>query len=113
MKISNECLLLVLSAHILLVGVDAWSSSVYPSHPPQHLHRSMTRRLVTSRDVEDPPTQQQQQQQQQLEADTKTSVPYVIARGDGSTGGGGLPMPHQADHEGLARPKVGAEMPKG
>ena len=85
-----------------------------PSHPPtQYLHRSMTRRLVASRDVDEPPTQQQQQQQQYEEDSTTVSVPYVIARGDGSTGGGGLPMPHQADNEALTRPKVGAEMPKG
>mmetsp|Transcript_35080 Transcript_35080/g.64555 ORF Transcript_35080/g.64555 Transcript_35080/m.64555 type:complete len:390 (-) Transcript_35080:653-1822(-) len=38
--------------------------------------------------------------------------PYVVERGDGSTGGGGLPMPKSADDE-LVRPKVGAEMPKG
>ena len=40
-------------------------------------------------------------------------VPYVIARGDGSTGGGGLPMPNIDESDGLARPKVGAEMPLG
>jgi len=43
-------------------------------------------------------------------------VPYVVARGDGSTGGGGLPMPRtivKDDEEQLMRPKVGAEMPKG
>jgi hypothetical protein len=39
---------------------------------------------------------------------------YVIARGDGSTGGGGLPMPNSEDEDdGLARPKVGAAMPEG
>jgi hypothetical protein len=32
-------------------------------------------------------------------------VPYAISRGDGSTGGGGLPMPQQED-DGLVRPKV-------
>ena len=32
-------------------------------------------------------------------------VPYEIARGDGSTGGGGLPMPTEEDY-GLVRPKV-------
>jgi len=41
-------------------------------------------------------------------------VPYVAARGDGSKGGGGLPMPHSSDDEdSLKRPKVGAEMPHG
>ena len=39
---------------------------------------------------------------------------YVVSRGDGSTGGGGLAMPHETEDEsGLRRPKVGAEMPKG
>jgi hypothetical protein len=32
-------------------------------------------------------------------------VPYAVSRGDGSTGGGGLPMPQQ-EHDGLMRPKV-------
>ena len=41
-------------------------------------------------------------------------IPYAIARGDGSTGGGGLPMPNaDDDDDGLTRPKVGAEMPLG
>jgi lipoic acid synthetase len=41
-------------------------------------------------------------------------VPYEIARGDGSTGGGGLPMPSSLQNEdALVRPKVGAEMPQG
>lgn len=36
-------------------------------------------------------------------------VSYLIARGDGSTGGGGLPMPgkdRDEDSDGLVRPKV-------
>lgn len=45
--------------------------------------------------------------------DEKKAVPYVISRGDGSTGGGGLPMPKAEKDDGLKRPKVGAEMPKG
>ena len=40
-------------------------------------------------------------------------IPYLIARGDGSTGGGGLPMPRSEDESQLKRPKVGAEMPNG
>lgn len=59
-------------------------------------------------------------------------VPYIISRGDGTTGGGGLPMPQSKnssdnneilptiekeikseDDIELVRPKVGAEMPKG
>ena len=46
--------------------------------------------------------------------DITESVPYAIARGDGSTGGGGLSMPRATEEEdGLVRPKVGAEMPVG
>jgi hypothetical protein len=41
-----------------------------------------------------------------------SSVPYLSVRGDGSTGGGGLPMPKQDDGA-LKRPKVGADMPHG
>lgn len=56
------------------------------------------------------------------------NIPYAISRGDGSQGGGGLPMPgikkknesdnivyddSDDDDDGLRRPKVGAEMPKG
>lgn len=54
------------------------------------------------------------------------TVPYHVSRGDGSTGGGGLPMPQNnrnqilhLDNDELVnddlkrRPKVGAEMPHG
>ena len=56
------------------------------------------------------------------------NLPYIIARGDGTTGGGGLPMPNKKktkkdvneiiddtsnDNNELRRPKVGAEMPIG
>ena len=54
-------------------------------------------------------------------------IPYSISRGDGSTGGGGRPMPNKQNsgaeqntveddedgEEELKRPKVGAEMPHG
>lgn len=51
-------------------------------------------------------------------SETTEEVPYVIARGDGSTGGGGLPMPNREkaeddETEELRRPKVNGEMPKG
>lgn len=60
-------------------------------------------------------------------ATSDETTPYVIARGDGSTGGGGLPMPNKkntirqaesaeddVERDGsLRRPKVGAEMPLG
>lgn len=43
-----------------------------------------------------------------------TNIPYRVSRGDGSTGGGGLPMPRKQENEDdLVRPKVGAEMPRG
>jgi len=45
---------------------------------------------------------------------TTLKIPYTISRGDGSNGGGGLPMPRPKDGETeLVRPKVGAEMPIG
>lgn len=56
-----------------------------------------------------------------IEEETQ-KVPYVIARGDGSIGGGGLPMPQNYPSsknqdndkkEELRRPKVSAEMPQG
>lgn len=49
------------------------------------------------------------------ETQEEQNVPYMIARGDGTTGGGGLAMPHVSEEEddGLRRPKVGAEMPVG
>jgi hypothetical protein len=64
------------------------------------------------------------------EGTTQTKIPYVIARGDGSNGGGGLPMPQKhknasskndeeddenndVEKEELRRPKVSAEMPLG
>jgi hypothetical protein len=43
----------------------------------------------------------------------KDAIPYAVARGDGSTGGGGLTMPRTEDDTELRRPKVGAEMPLG
>lgn len=51
------------------------------------------------------------------EATSKTTmdkaVPYVISRGDGTSGGGGLPMPKSTSDDELRRPKVGADMPVG
>ncbi len=69
----------------------AWqSTSILPPRQPISLS-------VASRDVE-------------LK---EKKVSYVVARGDGSTGGGGLPMPNSKDDDGLTRPKVGAAMPEG
>lgn len=59
------------------------------------------------------------------EASKEALSSYAIERGDGSTGGGGMPMPnsfrqknkdqdhHDDNGEELRRPKVGAEMPLG
>lgn len=70
-----------LSALLLSVGsVNAFSLQ-------QNVARPLSK-LSVANDV----TEQQQK------------VPYEIARGDGSTGGGGLPMPNKDD--GLVRPKV-------
>lgn len=56
-----------------------------------------------------------------LLAHQRDSIPYVVARGDGSTGGGGKPMPQssidaerqQQQRQKQRRPKVGADMPHG
>lgn len=59
--------------------------------------------------------------------DTEELVPYLVARGDGSTGGGGRAMPHSSSQglddvnkdnvsdggPALRRPQVGADMPRG
>jgi hypothetical protein len=49
----------------------------------------------------------------QIKSDVATD--YVKTRGDGSVGGGGVPMPKDApsSSSSLRRPKVGAEMPDG
>lgn len=66
------------------------------------LCRQRQRLLVVSGDLNEVDTQE-----------NEDKVPYVVARGDGSTGGGGLPMPRMDEESGLTRPKVGAEMPEG
>ena len=50
-----------------------------------------------------------------IDTESTESVPYVMARGDGSSGGGGVAMPRgsEDDETSLVRPKVGAEMPLG
>lgn len=46
-------------------------------------------------------------QTEQAQEQVQKKVPYTISRGDGSSGGGGLPMPKQFnDDDGLVRPKV-------
>jgi hypothetical protein len=50
-----------------------------------------------------------------LHIQSDVTVDYVTARGDGSVGGGGVPMPNDSyeSNSSLRRPKVGAEMPEG
>jgi len=73
-----------------------------------HHYSNPTSLAVTSQDVEDNFSEVKQEER------TEKHVPYAVARGDGSTGGGGRAMPKAAEEEdGLVRPKVGAEMPVG
>ena len=98
-----------------VMGVNAWIS---PISCREHSHTSL---LVVSRDIDD---------SLHHESTEEVNVPYVISRGDGTTGGGGLPMPagrksksSSSDHQGddsekdeddiLRRPKVSADMPLG
>lgn len=74
----------VLSALLLSFGSADAFSLVSNGARPAHT------KLSVANDV----TQEQEQQSA-----------YEIARGDGSTGGGGLPMPNQ-EEDGLVRPKV-------
>ena len=69
---------------------------------------STTRITVTAQNVTAESTTATHHHRQEVEEE---QVPYAIARGDGTKGGGGLAMPFQED--GLRRPKVGAEMPIG
>jgi hypothetical protein len=94
MKISRQFLVVFLLGH-LQDGV-AWQ----PNN--SHTWRQGNRLSVASRDLDEVETQ-----------DKDKKVPYAVARGDGSTGGGGLPMPNSIDDDGLIRPKVGAAMPEG
>lgn len=126
------------------IRVPTFVSSSSSSSPPLSVSTSSTT---------DSHSHKQQKQQQPLivvgdndtteDDDSDSKTPYIIARGDGTTGGGGLPMPnnYQRKHEmknthgnasdseeeeeekdddddndndnHLRRPKVGAEMPLG
>jgi len=108
------------------VTVAAWMFPISHNSRPTHwqryicnlaensnshnLHRKHTMLRVVSQEVSET-----------IEEETQ-KVPYVIARGDGSIGGGGLPMPQNYPSsknqdndkkEELRRPKVSAEMPQG
>lgn len=111
--------------------VTAWISPFLDNNPLQcrrfpedrvsmirDLHRKSTILRVLSQDIRESVESETMERRPQ-------KVPYVIARGDGSIGGGGLPMPqhykspsNQEDEdddekEELRRPKVSAEMPLG
>ena len=86
----------------------------------QNSHRTFTtsrttRLSVASQDIQTKTTPvEKSKDETKAEVDGDDAVPYAISRGDGSTGGGGLPMPKPDEgEEHLIRPKVGAEMPKG
>jgi len=102
-----------------VMGVNAWMS---PISCREHSHTSL---LVVSRDIGDSIRHESAEYEEEEE---KSNVPYVISRGDGTKGGGGLPMPSgrqssSSEHQGddsekdeddiLRRPKVSADMPLG
>ena len=99
------------SAPCILEGVSAFS----PPPVTNTYHRRQVRPLsVASHEIEGSAVPDQEEK---IGVAAEENVPYVIARGDGSTGGGGLPMPNASeedtDDNGLRRPKVSAEMPLG
>ena len=99
---------LVLFTLLLPSPSEGWiPSTLFNHHDHCMLHRHARSHLrVTSQDIVDVSKGDA--------ADLDEGIPYAVARGDGSTGGGGLPMPRpEKGEEHLARPKVGAEMPKG
>jgi hypothetical protein len=75
---------------VLLLSFGYKADAFVQQNGARHHHQSSTR-LSVANDV----------------TEKQTRVPYEIARGDGSTGGGGLPMPSSSQGgEGLVRPKV-------
>jgi N-terminal domain of lipoyl synthase of Radical_SAM family len=102
-------LLLGLLVITTLPLVESWSSTPHVAQSFVTTTRRMTTTTALASTVEK--TQQQQQEKE-------TKVPYAIARGDGTQGGGGVAMPkqllvHDNEQQQQRRPKVGAEMPKG
>jgi hypothetical protein len=80
----------VLSVLLLSLGYKS-DAFVQQNGARAHHYQSSSTRLSVVNDV----------------TEKKDHVPYEIARGDGSTGGGGLPMPSASqDGDGLVRPKV-------
>ena len=87
--------------HSFLIGLTLFGSVASFSTVKSNIGSFRTEVWVASQDVSETETEKLQK------------VPYSIARGDGSKGGGGLPMPHTTGDDGLTRPKVGAPMPEG
>jgi hypothetical protein len=88
----------------LVLGLTLLSAANgFSPHSPSVVARQPTALSVASQEVKET----------QNKEDAAEKVSYVVSRGDGSTGGGGLPMPHTDATDGLARPKVGAKMPEG
>ena len=118
-------------AVVVVVTVATLSSSpvdafTEPAMPSLHVHFGCRRPIETmARRVGPLAVASREVATDEVKASTRatptTAIPYVVSRGDGSTGGGGLPMPHSSsasledgtDDDGLRRPKVAAEMPKG
>jgi hypothetical protein len=87
----------------LVLGLTLLSAANgFSSNSPSFVARQPTALSVASQEVKD--TQNKEDAEK---------ISYVVSRGDGSTGGGGLPMPQTDGGDGLARPKVGAKMPEG
>lgn len=115
-----------LSLHsvIILGTIAATSEAWFPSlQLDAGRGRLGTVRYQSTKDVAS--TQKATTEESEIINALDSDTPYIIARGDGSTGGGGLPMPRRlkeevspkADHDDqdhlLRRPKVGAPMPDG
>jgi lipoic acid synthetase len=115
----------IIAITIVFVVVDVQSFQL--SIQPQ-LHSISSSTLFSSIDEKKTTTRTTTSHEQQ-----KEQLPYIVTRGDGSTGGGGIPMKTKTrrddleqgsrallqldteneDNVTLVRPKVGAEMPMG
>lgn len=105
--------LLALAA-VRLEQSSSWTVPAFDHRLRYHSQQSIQQRYVTSSETTSTTIANDQHDKA---SSTTSHIPYVVSRGDGSTGGGGRPMPTRRDieHEEdtLKRPKVGAEMPHG
>ena len=147
----NLCYTVLLLNTWTLTRTSAWSTSSLPPTTPQNEIRrwkspSRQRRQISlgplfvvssDIDINDEVVTRVVVEKEDGEktVGSERNIPYIVARGDGSTGGGGLPMPKSyldehsvknddkaiaADNDvendedsDLRRPKVSAEMPLG